>query len=240
MSGGRLDGRWLAGLFALVAVLVLLASVPLRLVLGERAAAAGLSAERVSGTVWSGALTAASFQRLALGDVRVGLNPLALLIGRVRLGFSSAKARGALRLTPQGVAFQGVDFTAPATVLAPGLPLAGVAELSDFDLDLIGGGCRSAGGQVRLSELALDGVPLPGLVLSGTPVCADEAVRLPLAGQAQGVDVQADLVARPSGTYQLTTTLRTTRPELDPLLTAAGYVRGLDGYSRTQTGSLGR
>jgi len=240
MSGDRLDGRFLAGLFALVAILVLLASVPLRLVLGERAADLGLSAERVSGTVWAGTLTAASFQGLALGDVRVGLNPFALLIGRVRLGFSSAEARGALRLAPQGIAFEGVDLTASTGVVAPGLPLSGTAELADLDLDLIGGACRNAGGQVQLSDLALDGVPLPGLVLSGAPDCADGAVRLPLTGQAQGVDVQAELVARPSGAYQLTTTLRTTQPELDPLLTAAGYVRGLDGYSRTQTGRLGR
>lgn len=240
MNGGRLDGRLLAGVFALVAILALLASTPLRLVMGERAATAGLSAERVSGTVWAGKLTGARFQGLALGEVDVGLNPFTLLVGRVRLGFDSTVAGGALRLAPQGIAFEDVNLTAPTGVIAPGLPLSGTAELSDLDLDLIGGACRKAGGQVRLSDLALDGVPLPGLVLSGAPVCAEEAVRLPLAGQAQGIDVQAELVARTSGAYQLTTTLRTTRPELDPLLTAAGYVRGLDGYSRTQTGRLGR
>lgn len=240
MSGGRLDSRLLAGVFALVAVLVLLASVPLGLVLGARAAEAGLSAERVSGTIWAGKLQGASFRGLAVGDVNVGLNPLALLLGQVRLGFSSAEARGAMRLAPQGIAFRGIGLTASTAVVAPGLPLSGTAELSDFDLDLIGGACRGAGGMVRLSDLALDGVPLPGLVLSGTPVCAEGAVRLPLTGQAQGIDVQAELVARASGAYQLTATLRTTRPELDPLLTAAGYVRGLDGYSRTLTGRLGR
>lgn len=240
MSPQRLDGRALAGLFALAAVLALLAAAPLSLVLGERAAAAGLSAQGVSGTVWRGRLQGASFRDLPLGEVRLGLNPFVLLIGRVHLGFSADQAKGTLRLAPQGAAFHDMHLTAPTSALAPQFPLSGLAEFSDLSLDVLGGACRRAGGQVRLSELALDGAPLPGLVLSGAPACADGAVRLPLSGQAEGVDVQADLIVRPDGAYQLTTTLRTTRPELDAVLTDAGYVRGLDGYSRTQTGRLGR
>ncbi|MEH6677432.1 type II secretion system protein N [Phenylobacterium sp.] len=88
----------LGAVFGLATLLVLLAVAPLSLVVGDRAAKAGLSATEVSGTVWRGRLADAAYRGLRLGEVRLGVSPLSLLAGRPRLGFKGEAAAGAARL----------------------------------------------------------------------------------------------------------------------------------------------
>ena len=87
----------LGAVFGLATLLVLLAVAPLSLVLGDRAAAAGLSAAEVSGTVWRGRLSDAAYRGLRLGDVGLGVRPLSLLAGCPRLGFKGEAATGLAR-----------------------------------------------------------------------------------------------------------------------------------------------
>ena len=50
--------------------------------------------------------------------------------------------------------------------------------------------------------------------------------------------MQADLRTTPAGAYEARLTLRTTRPEVEAALAAAGYRRTLDGYEAALTGRL--
>jgi general secretion pathway protein N len=230
----------LGAVFGLATLLVLLAVAPLSLVLGDRAAAAGLSAAEVSGTVWRGRLSDAAYRGLRLGDVRLGVSPLSLLAGRPRLGFKGEAATGAARLGRGAVELIDVDAALPLGQLAPDSGLAGTVRMVGVSLDLRDGECRRADGQVALADISLAGLQLPGLVLSGDPACAGASLALPLRGQAEGVDVQADLLIGADGGYQMDMILRTTRPEVEAALGAAGYERTLDGYQRRLVGRLGQ
>jgi hypothetical protein len=64
----------------------LLALLPLRLVAGWVGLdETGLSAREVRGSVWSGRLSETRIAGLLLGDLHAGLEPLPLLVGRVRV-----------------------------------------------------------------------------------------------------------------------------------------------------------
>ncbi|QHL90855.1 type II secretion system protein GspN [Sphingomonas changnyeongensis] len=67
-------------------VVALIALMPLRVVLGLMPPV--LAARAATGSLWSGRLVDARIGPLMLGDVQAGLDPLALLTGRVRLGLA--------------------------------------------------------------------------------------------------------------------------------------------------------
>jgi general secretion pathway protein N len=229
----------LAALFSASALFLILATAPLSLALSGRGPDAGLSAASVSGTVWRGRLRDAALGGIRLGDVQMGVSPLSLLAARVRLGFRSDSVSGALRLGPGALELLDIDGVLPLAALAPQSGLSGRVGLQGFDLDLRRSACRRAGGEVRLDQIRLAGLELPGLVLTGTAACAGKDLVVPLRGQAEGVDVQADLRATPAGAYAVGLTLRTTRPEVEAALAASGYRRTLEGYATTLTGQLG-
>ncbi|MDO8900114.1 MAG: type II secretion system protein N [Phenylobacterium sp.] len=234
----RLSTPALFALFFAFALILVLATAPLSLVLAGRAAGAGLSAAAVSGTVWRGQLSDAAFQGVRLGDVSLRISPVSLLAARVRLLFDSDPARGAVRLGPRRIELLGVAADLPLVALAPGAGLGGRLELKDFDLELRANECRRAAGEVVLRQLSLAGLDLPGLSLAGTAACSGQDLIVPLRGQAEGVDVQADLRVSPAGVYRMQLILRTTRPEVEAALSAVGYQRTLRGYETTLAGRL--
>lgn len=239
LSGLPLTLPALAALFSAVALVLILATAPLSLALAGRGPAAGLSAAAVTGTVWNGRLTDAAFRGLRLGDMRVGVAPLSLITGRVRLAFQGGVAQGTARLGPRRIELLDMDAVVPLAVLAPSAGLEGQLGLRGFDLDLRGGECQRAAGEVLLNQLRLAGIELAGLLLAGTPACSGADLLVPLRGQAEGVDVDVDLRISPAGAYQAQLILRTTRPEVEAALAAVGYRRTLEGYETTFAGQLG-
>jgi len=229
----------LAALFSAACLILILATMPLGLVLAGRGPDAGLSAGSASGTVWRGQLRDAAFRGVRLGDVQMGVSPLSLLAARVRLGFRSERVQGALRLGPGRIELLEIDGALPLAALAPQAGLNARHGLTDFSLDLRRAACEQAGGEVSLDQIGLSGLDLPGLVLTGTAACAGKDLMVPLRGQAEGVDVQADVRTTPAGTYEARLTLRTTRPEVEAAWAAAGYRRTLDGYETALSGRLG-
>lgn len=90
---------WPAAVFLLAALVAMAVLTPLRMALvWIKADALGLSAAGVEGGVWDGRLVDARLAGAPLGDVSVGLNPVALIGGAVRLevrGEASAPVRRA-------------------------------------------------------------------------------------------------------------------------------------------------
>lgn len=135
-----------------------------------------LAATAATGSVWKSQLSGAALGRMSLGDIALGLQPGALLKGRL-----SWQAQGSLNgqiwrsFTAGGVA--GLNGRLNGSPL-PGLPLAGIS-LADVLATLDGAGrCEAAGGQVTV-DLAL---PLAGQrQLAGAPRCDGAALLLPLA-----------------------------------------------------------
>lgn len=235
----RLSTQTLTALFCALVMILLLAMAPLSLALGARPQAAGLSAAAVTGTVWRGRMSDAAIGGVRLGDLQVGVSPLSLLLARVSLGFQGQTVRGELVLRPRHTRLIKVDADLPLTALLAGGGVNGRASLRDFDLDLLGGRCERAGGAVSLDQLSLGALELPGLMLSGAPSCGGEDLVIPMSGQADGVDVAADLRVSPQGVYRIDLILRTTRPEVGLALGAAGAQTTADGHLIQLTGRLG-
>lgn len=225
---------------SVVFVLMLVLLAPLRMALGWLGAdAAGLSAQRVEGTVWSGRLHAADFRGLPLGDARVGLDPVGFRLRVAAVG--EVRGRAAVKLSGRGLSLSGADAVLPLERLAPGLPLRGDLVLEDLRVDFRGAACRSAGGKitVQAARLAVLGQTASGLRLSGSAACRNGRLVAPLSGQAAGVALDAVLQVDGAGRYEVTTRLRATDPLAAAAAAAAGFERDLDGFTRTDRGVLG-
>lgn len=239
-----MSARRLASVFVVLLALMLVATIPLSLALSAMGAATrGLSATRVSGTIWSGELSDASFQRVRLGDVRVRLDPLGLFLGGGRVQFvlgGRLQGRGVARLAGREVGVSRLRLSAPADALADGLPFRGTVRLENLEARFRSGACHRASGRIVLERLSLGaGAPLPGLSLSGPAACRGGLLVAPLSGRAAGVEVEADLQVSGAGRYQLLTRVKTTDPTLEAAMGLAGFERNLDGFNRRDHGQVG-
>ncbi|MFN4175689.1 type II secretion system protein N [Phenylobacterium sp.] len=228
--------RWIAPAASAAFVLALVVLVPLRMALGwSGATETGLSARRATGTVWSGRLIGAAYHGISLGDARVSLDILGLGLRVAADG--EARGRGILRAS--GVSHATAAL--PLARLAPGLPLTGELRVEDLSVDFGKGACRKARGRVALQDVRLGGAagPVPGLRLAGQAACRDGRFLLPLAGEASGVAIDVLVRLDGAGRYEAVSRLRATDPLALAAAGAAGFERGLDGFSRTDRGTLG-
>jgi general secretion pathway protein N len=224
--------------FALVLLGAGVILTPLRMALGWLDAdRAGLSAREVDGTLWDGRLQDASFRGLPLGDPRVALAPRR---GGLHIVASDLlRGEGVFR-PAEGLDVSALNARLPLDALAGGLPFKGELALTGGAVQIREGRCRTARGEVRISDLALPAGALTGLVLSGRLSCREGRLSVPLTGQAGGVAVDALMQVDAAGDYRLETRLRAGDPAAGALAGAAGFQRGLDGYRRVDVGRLGR
>lgn len=234
-----LRNRWTIAALLLALVLIA-ATFPMRLALQWSGAdEAGVSAREIRGSLWSGELIDARLGALPLGTVRASLSPLALLTGRVELGFARADDRlGALTGRLHGGARRGVSDLNGMTALSGGLGAIPVDSIRfegaavRFDA---AGKCVDAGGRLQLSVAA----PIAGLDLSrglsGPLGCADGRARAALASQS-GME-RLTLSFDASGTYRAQFAINVDRdPMMAAALSALGFRAGSGGFVLATSG----
>lgn len=215
--------RW--GLFALFFLFALVALMPLRLAIDwfgfDRF---GLAAREANGSVWLGALSESQLGPAPIGDVKVSLNRLPLLIGRTRLSLErqslDSPFSGATTLSGGGFSLD--DFNGQlrlGAALSP-LPL-GAVDLDDVSVRFSDGLCQSAEGRIR----AQLGREVAGLSLAsgltGNARCAGGRLLLALASQS-GME-RLNLSFGVSGQYRAEFALTPVDPAFHAQLTAAGF-----------------
>ena len=222
-------------LFAAMLVVALIVFLPMRLALGATGLAdQGLSARRVGGTIWGGSLLEARFGDVALGDLRVSLSPLALLVGRARLAFEGAGAdgrpiAGAATISRHAMGIDGVTASLPAAALFAPLPVTTLA-LEDVTVRFRDGVCEEAGGRVRATVTGeAGGLPLPPTMM-GNARCEAGALLLPMTGQ--GGTEAVNLRIRPDGRYTAALVLSPSDPAAAAKLEQLGFVAGSGGGYR--------
>ena len=222
-------------LFAAMLVVALIVFLPMRLALGATGLAdQGLSARRVGGTIWGGSLLEARFGDVALGDLRVSLSPLALLVGRARLAFEGAGAdgrpiAGAATISRHALGIDGVTASLPAAALFAPLPVTTLA-LEDVTVRFRDGVCEEAGGRVRATVTGeAGGLPLPPTMM-GNARCEAGALLLPMTGQ--GGTEAVNLRIRPDGRYTADLVLSPSDPAAAAKLEQLGFVAGSGGGYR--------
>src|SRR3546814_657508 len=169
-TGIAMSRRTLVVVFVLALTILLVATLPLRMVIatgaGDTFAATGLSAAEASGPAWSGHLRAVEWHGVAHGDVAVSLRPLSPLAGTRRVHLA---ARGFSVDLLQG-RHTGFESASGQLDMPVRRPLAATVQLSlaGASLVFVDGQCHKAGGSVT-AQLA--GVLESPLQLEGTVSC---------------------------------------------------------------------
>lgn len=224
----------------LFALLLLIATFPMRLALGLSGATdAGVTAREIEGSVWSGELVDARLGALPLGTVRASLSPLALLGGRTELAFSRADERlGALAGRLHGSDPRGMSDINGVTSLSGGFGLIPVDTIrfegatARFDE---AGKCVEASGRLQLTV----GTTIAGLDLSrglsGPLRCAGGRAQAALASQS-GME-RLTLSFDGSGAYRAGLAINVDRdPAMAAALAALGFKAGSGGFVLTSSG----
>jgi general secretion pathway protein N len=235
--------RVLTIVFAVVLVAALVAFMPMRAAAGliglDRL---GLSAAAVSGTVWSGRLQGAAFRGTPLGEVAVGVDPLALFTGTTRLRLRAAGGRAVLVRSGSRVGLVDADLQAPLALFPTAVPLPGTLTTQDLTAGFQRGRCVRAEGKVSADVLQRNGDLLGegGSLLTGDAVCDGGALVLPLRGRTQSANVELTLRIESDGRYRMDTKVDTADPRLQSTLSLAGFVPAAGGRARTDQGRLWR
>nr|WP_310524652.1 type II secretion system protein N [Polymorphobacter sp.] len=225
--------KWLLAALALAVIgLVLL---PLRQV--AHYVAPELTATEVSGSVWRGRLKDAHWRGVELGDLKIGVDPRALLGGQLRLDFD----RGAAGLTGRLGTGGGIHL-AERLNGAVRVPLASPyatnldVALTDAAISVDSAGvCRAASGEIATR---LSGIPGIGTspILQGVARCDDGALLLPLVSADGSIGLDVHLWA--DRRYRADIKIASTSMVVRLALTAAGFTTDPNGSSRRFEGRL--
>ena len=225
-------------LFGIAFALALLALLPLRLAAGWFGLeGAGLSAREVRGSVWGGGLNEARIAGVPLGDLRAGLDPLALLGGRARVnlerpGDNGNALNGAIGIGRHETGIDDVTARLPlGMVLAP-LPVVAI-DLNDVSARFRDGRCVSAEGSARAVIEGGMAEPFRGGGLSGNARCDGGALLLPLVSQSGFARVSVRLSG--GGRYRAELLVRGDAGSREGLL-RAGFAPRAGGYGLSAEG----
>lgn len=230
---------WIIG-GALLALILLVATFPMRLALGWSGATdAGVSARDVRGSIWSGELVEARLGALPLGTVRASLSPLALLGGNTELSFARTDERlGALAGRLHGSNPRGVSDVSGTASMSGGLGAIPVDTVR-FEGATIrfdsAGKCAAASGRLQLAVTA----PIAGLDLSrglsGPLSCRNGRAQAALASQS-GME-RLTLSFDGSGAYRAQFAINVDRdPAMAATLAALGFRAGSGGFVLATSG----
>ena len=229
--------RVTSALTFLVAFAAALAStVPMKVVLSWiEADQVGVSASRISGSIWNGRLDAAQYRGMPLGDVVAGLDPWTLAAGTRRLAVRGAFGKATL---VQGDArgLEMADGAIEIEHLRPSLSLTGRLRLEGVTLIFAGDRCSRAEGRIATDVLER---AFNGPEVTGTFSCTGDAAVAQLEGRAQDAQVGIALRLDAAGHYQVETRVVSVNPMVRGALALAGFAEDGDGFTRSDEGMLG-
>jgi general secretion pathway protein N len=229
----RLTTRPLA-LFGAMRVIALIVTFPMRLALALTGLGdAGLSARSAVGPVWFATLREVHFGAVELGDVRAGLSPWHLFVGRARVDLAGPTPvvgealRGGISVSRHSIGLDDVTAgVAAGDIFAP-LPVTRL-DLADLTVRFDNGSCTQAEGRVK-AELG-SGIADVALAqgMSGAAKCQGGALLIPLASASGNEKVRLTIMG--DGRYRAELTVATADPVVTQRLTASGFQPEGDGY----------
>ena len=224
-----------AALLGGMLVIAMIALMPMRLALGLFGLGQyGLSARDVSGSIWFGRLNQAHIGDIDLGDLRAGLSPWQLLIGRARVQLAGVDQgdrpalHGAIEVSRHSFGIAGMTASVPVGGVFSPVPVSSVS-LDDVTVRFENGGCARAEGQVKaMIGGSIADIALPP-TMSGPARCEGAALFVPLKSQAGTETVNLRITA--DGRYIAQLVLQPGDPIVAQKLAAAGFQPGPQGYS---------
>ncbi len=222
-----------AALFGAMLAVALLLFLPLRLALGLLdAGESGLTVRSAQGSVWAGSLTDAHLGQLALGDLKAGLSPWPLLLGRARIELDGREGvvrpfHGAITISRHRTGLDDVTASLATGPLFAPLPVTQL-DLQAVSAHFVDGACQDAEGRVTVALApAAAGITLPA-TLAGSARCDGNALLLPLQSTAGTESVTVRIPA--AGTYSAVFLVRPSDPAAAQKLEAAGFAPSAQGH----------
>ena len=232
--------RWIAGAAGLV-IMAVIVLFPLRLALGlSDMQSIGFTARQVEGTIWSGRIGELHMRSQPLGAMDVALDPFALLLGNLSLGFKRLdNPEGPLEGRLVTGSTRGlVDTSGRITVadmFAP-LPIAAL-ELDRVTVQFRDGQCDKASGQVRpIIAAPIPGVTLENAGLAGVVECDGQRARVRMETPS-GAE-RLEFYVQESGQYRGWMSVRNSRPDVAGALSIFGFRPSPQGMTLTVDGRL--
>lgn len=229
------SNRRMVAAVALLAVALAIIFMPLRFVMPGDA----VTARKVEGIIWDGAIRDLQVGQLAIGDVNARLHFLPLLLGRAQMSFARGDApfapgvSGTVTRRLGGYSIEGLTASfSVATLFAP-LP-AETLQFTDFSARFTSGRCTAAAGSVRLTAPAgVAGLDLPNGLL-GKPRCDKGDLFIPLLSQSAMERV--DIRIGKNGTYSAMVLVEGDRADQAAMLALAGFRPVAGGYRLVRKG----
>ena len=232
--------RWWLAVAGGFLLLALVALFPLRLALGlSDLSSIGFTARQVEGTIWSGRIGELHMRSQPLGTMDVALDPFALLIGNISMGFSRLdNPEGPLEGRLVAGFTRGLIDTsgriAVGDMFEP-LPIAAL-DLDKVTIRFRDGRCDKASGRVR----PIIAAPIPGVTfdagLAGTVECDGPRARVRMASPS-GAE-QLEFYVRESGEYRGWMSVRNSQPDVAGALSMFGFRPSPQGMTLTVDGRL--
>lgn len=222
---------------------LLLATLPLRQVISWSGADRWLAASGAEGTIWRGVLRQARLGSMALGDVRLALDPLSLIGGRIGFHFTAdgVLAGTGMVVSHGDAALRAGELRFPIEALAAGLPLRGDMRLSNLDIAFRNGGCSRAQGAAVVEQARLEQADVrltPDTALRGVWGCAGGDAVLRLSGRSGGAEIHGVLRVAADGAWRLESRVMGLDQGGNALAAMAGFRAEADGYARIDQGRL--
>jgi general secretion pathway protein N len=231
--------RWIVWTLG-IAALALVALFPLRLAFAwSDLDEIGFTARQIGGTIWYGRIGDLHLRSQPIGTVEVSVDPLALLVGTVDMGFNRIdSSEGPLAGNLLAGSSRGIRSTsgriATAELFAP-VPV-GALELNDVTVLFRDGRCAEASGRIT----PVISVPLPGVrvdsALAGNLECDGERARVELTSPSGAERI--DFYVQQSGDFRARMSVRSEDPIVNSALAVFGFRASPQGLSLSVDGRL--
>lgn len=231
---------WHAAVFGIALMAFAIALAPASVFL--KPGTSGFSFTSAEGTIWRPTLRDVTFGDLRAGDVRLRIDPFALLRATLAADASlnGPDVKGDVRVERNG----GLRLLSKSLVVT-GAPLPGVGRLSgetrlqDIEVALTRTSCQSAAGRIESDALAktlagalADAAPLMG----GVVTCVDRAARFDLNGQSGPDALQAWLDLKGDGSGDWRVAVNSSDPSRAAVFLASGLTPdGKGGFEKRGT-----
>ncbi|MDQ2879426.1 MAG: type II secretion system protein N [Pseudomonadota bacterium] len=225
-----------AALFGAIFVVALVLLLPMRVALGWFGAGAqGLTAREVRGSIWGGTLREAAFGDIALGDLKAGVSPLALLVGRARIAVDSldgTSLHGALIVSRHSAGIADTTASIATGRVFDPLPVASI-DLAGVQAVFEDDRCARAEGNVRvLLNGGIAGIDVSEL--RGDARCDAGALLLPLTGA--GGTASAMVRIEGDGRFHADLSVQPLDADAGQKLVLSGLQPGPRGYTLSTEG----